>query len=159
MTDRIVKTVVLRAPRDRVWSAIADAKQFGTWFGVELDGSFVAGKTLNARIRPTQVDAEIAKMQQKFDGMAFEIMVERVDAMRELAFRWHPATVYESVDYTSEPTTLVQFVLEEVAGGTQLTITESGFDRLPPERRAKAFEANDGGWQKQTELIAKYLAR
>src|SRR5262245_18562693 len=157
MTDRIEKKVVLRAPRDRVWNAIADAKQFGTWFGVELDGSFVAGTKLNARIRPTKVDAETAKTQQKFDGMAFAITVERVDAMRELAFRWHPFAIEPNVDYSSEPTTLVQFVLDEVAGGTQLTITESGFDRLPPERRAKAFEANDSGWQKQTELLAKYL--
>jgi uncharacterized protein YndB with AHSA1/START domain len=159
MKDRIEKIVVLRAPRDRVWAAIADATQFGTWFGVELDGQFVAGAKLNARIRPTKVDAEVAKMQEKFDGMAFAIMVERVDPMRELAFRWHPFAIDPNVDYASEPTTLVQFVLDEAPGGTKLTITESGFDRLPPERRAKAFDANVGGWEKQAELIAKYLAR
>jgi len=158
-TDRIEKKVVLRASLDRVWNAIADSKQFGTWFGVELDGPFVAGKPVQAKIVPTKVDAEVAKMQEPYTGQAFEIAVERVEPMRELAFRWHPFATDASVDYSREPMTLVQFVLDEVASGTQLTITESGFDRIPLERRAKAFAANEGGWQKQTELIAKYLAR
>jgi uncharacterized protein YndB with AHSA1/START domain len=158
-TDRIEKKTVLRAPRDRVWNAIADVKQFGTWFGVEIDGPFVAGKTLAAKIRPTKVDAEIAKMQQPYDGVTFEIVVERVEPMRELAFRWHPGAVEPGVDYATEPMTLVQFLLDEAADGTQLTIIESGFDRIPLERRANAFKSNDSGWAMQLELIAKYLAR
>jgi hypothetical protein len=87
-----------------------------------------------------------------------EWLIERIEPMRALAFRWHPFAVDRSVDYSAEPTTLIVFELEEVSGGTQLTITESGFDRIPLERRAKAFAANDGGWTKQVELIAKYLA-
>jgi uncharacterized protein YndB with AHSA1/START domain len=157
-TDRIEKKTVLRAPRDRVWSAIADAKQFGTWFGVELEGPFVAGKTLSATIRPTKVDPEVAKMQQQYDGVKFEIVVERVEPMRELSFRWHPFSVDKAV-VAGEPMTLVQFLLDEAPGGTHLTIVESGFDKIPVERRAKAFTANEGGWTKQLELIAKYLAR
>jgi len=158
-TDRIEKRVLLHAPLDRVWHAISDAKQFGTWFGVELDGPFVAGARMTGRIVPTQVDPEIAKLQEPYSGRAFEYTVERIEPMRRFSFRWHPFAVDPNVDYSKEPTTLVVFELEEVAGGTSLTITESGFDRIPLERRAKAFEANEGGWAKQTELIAKYLAR
>jgi hypothetical protein len=77
--------------------------------------------------------------------------------MRLFSFRWHPFAIDPKVDYSGEPTTLVTFELEEVTGGTQLTITETGFDRIPIERRAKAFAANDGGWSKQVELIAKYV--
>ena len=50
------------------------------------------------------------------------------------------------------------FELKEVPGGTELTITESGFDRVPLARRAEAFKANEGGWTHQTRLIEKYLA-
>lgn len=157
-TDRIEKKVVLRAPRERVWRAISDAKQFGTWFGVEFDGPFVAGQRVTGKIVPTQVDPAVAKMQEPYSGMAFDYTVEQIEPMRRFSFRWHPFAIDPAVDYSKEPTTLVVFELEEVAGGTQLTITESGFDRIPLERRAKAFAANEGGWQAQSELIAKYLA-
>jgi uncharacterized protein YndB with AHSA1/START domain len=157
-TDRIQKQVLLKAAHARVWRAVSDAKEFGVWFGVEFDGPFVAGAHMKGRIVPTKVDAEAAKTQEPYAGFAFEITVERIDPMRSLSFRWHPFAIDPAVDYSSEPTTLVTFELEEVAGGTQLTITESGFDRIPLERRAKAFAANDGGWAAQTRLIAKYLA-
>jgi len=156
-TDRIEKQVLLRAPLARVWQAISDTKQFGAWFGAELDGPFVAGRTVTGRIAPTQVDPEVAKMQEAYRHVTFAWQVERVEPLRALAFRWHPFAIDPAVDYSREPTTLVEFVLDEVPGGTQLTITESGFDRIPLPRRAKAFAANDGGWAKQTELITKYL--
>ncbi len=118
-TDRIEKTVLLRAPLARVWRAVSDAKEFGTWFGVEFDGPFVAGARVTGRIVPTKVDPEVAKMQQPYAGMPFE--------------------------------------LEEAAGATKLVITESGFDRIPLERRAKAFTANEQGWAAQARLIEKYV--
>ncbi|HMG23408.1 MAG TPA: SRPBCC family protein [Kofleriaceae bacterium] len=156
-TDRIEKKVLLRAPRERVWRAISDAKQFGTWFGVEFDGPFVAGQRITGKMTPTKVDPEVARMQEPYAGMAFDYTVDRIEPMQLFSFRWHPFAIDPKVDYSKEPATLVVFELEEVAGGTQLTITESGFDRIPLERRAKAFAANEGGWQKQIELIARYL--
>ena len=39
-TDRIEKTTVLRVPRSRVWQALSNSKEFGRWFGMELDGEF-----------------------------------------------------------------------------------------------------------------------
>jgi uncharacterized protein YndB with AHSA1/START domain len=157
-SDRIQKQVLLRAPRDRVWRAISDAKEFGTWFGVAFEGPFVAGAHLSARIVPTKVDAEVAKAQEPHSGMRFEITIDRIEPMRLFSFRWHPGAVEPGVDYSKEPTTLVTFELEEAEGGTRVTITESGFDRLPPERRAKAFGMNEQGWAAQAKLIEKYLA-
>jgi uncharacterized protein YndB with AHSA1/START domain len=157
-SDRIQKQVLLRAPRDRVWRAISDAKEFGTWFGVAFEGPFVAGAHLSARIVPTKVDAEVAKAQEPHSGMRFEISIDRIEPMRLFSFRWHPGAVDPGVDYSKEPTTLVTFELEEAEGGTRVTITESGFDRLPPERRAKAFGMNEQGWAAQAKLIEKYLA-
>jgi uncharacterized protein YndB with AHSA1/START domain len=157
VSDRIEKKVVLRAPRERVWKALTDASQFGTWFGVELDAPFVAGKTTKGRIVPTKVDVEVARLQEAHRDTPVDFQIERIEPMTVFAFRWHPFAIDRNVDYSREPTTLVQFELSDASGGTQLVITESGFDHIPLERRAKAFAANDGGWTKQAELIARYL--
>jgi uncharacterized protein YndB with AHSA1/START domain len=157
MSDRIQKVVTLKAPRDRVWRAISDAQQFGTWFGVEFDGPFVAGAHMRGTLVPTKVDAAVAKTQEPYRGRTFEWTVDRIEPMQMIAFRWHPFALDPNIDYSHEPTTLIEMVLDEVPGGTKLTITESGFDNIPLARRAQAFAANDGGWTKQLELVAKYL--
>ncbi|MFL5391596.1 MAG: SRPBCC family protein, partial [Myxococcales bacterium] len=146
-----------RAPLERVWRAISDPAEFGTWFGVAFDGPFVAGARVTGRIVPTKVDAEIAKAQEPYAGAKFECSIDRMEPMRLFSFRWNPYGVEQGVDYSKEPTTLVTFALEEAPGGTKLTITESGFDQIPLERRAKAFSANAEGWAMQAKLIGKYL--
>ena len=156
--DRIEKKIVLRAPRSRVWRAISDAREFGSWFGVAFDGPFVAGQPLKGKIVPTKADPEVAAMQKPYEGTPFDFTVDRIEPERLFSFRWHPFAIEPGVDYSKEPATLVVFELEDVEGGTQLTITESGFDRIPLERRAKAFAANDGGWSHQTKLVEKHLA-
>jgi uncharacterized protein YndB with AHSA1/START domain len=158
-TDRIEKRVLLRAPRERVWRAISDAKQFGSWFGVDFDGPFVAGASIIGKIVPTTVDVEVAKSQEPYRGFRFEFAVDRIEPMRLFSFRWHPFAVESGVDYSKEPSTLVAFELDEVKDGTMLTVTESGFDQIPIERRVKAFAANEGGWAAQMKLIEKYLAQ
>jgi uncharacterized protein YndB with AHSA1/START domain len=97
-------------------------------------------------------------MQKPYEGTAFEFWVDRIEPMRRISFRWHPYAIDPGIDYSNEPTTLIVFDLEEVPGGTQLTISESGFDQIPLERRAAAFKANEGGWEHQALLIQKYLA-
>ena len=161
MTDRIEKHVVLRAPRERVWKALTDSQQFGTWFGAELDGPFVAGKKVTGRIVPTKVDPEVAKMQEPYRGYPFELEIERIEPMNVFGFRWHPFAIDPKVDYSHEPTTLVLFELSDATDGTgtSLRITETGFDQIPIERRAQAFTANEGGWTKQIELIGRYVTR
>jgi uncharacterized protein YndB with AHSA1/START domain len=156
-TDRIEKQTVLRAPRERVWRAISDVKQFGTWFGVEFNGPFVAGAHLQGRVVPTKVDKDVAKSQDRYAGTLFSITVDRIEPMNLFSFRWHPFALEPGVDYSSEPTTVIVFQLEDAPHGTKLTIVESGFDKIPLARRAKAFAANDGGWTAQMKLIEKYL--
>ena len=158
-TDRIEKKILLRAPLERVWQAISDAQQFGTWFGVEFDEPFTPGASVTGRIVPTEVDAEVAKMQAPHTGMACDITVERIEPMKLFSFRWHPYAVEPGGDDAKEPTTLVTFRLAAGPDGTLLTITESGFDRIPLARRAEAFASNEQGWAIQTTLIEKYLAR
>ena len=157
-TDRIQKRVVLRASLERVWRAVSDPAEFGSWFGAAFDEPFVPGRVMKGRIVPTKADPEVAKTQEPYAGAPFRLTVERMEPMRLFSFRWHPFAVDPKVDYSAEPTTLVTFELESVAGGTQLTITESGFDRIPAGRRGKAFEMNGQGWTHQIQLVEKYLA-
>ena len=156
-TDRIEKNIMLRAPIEHVWRAISDPEQFGRWFGVRFDGPFASGTRLTGRIVPTTADSEVAKLQEPHEGKAFEITIGRMEPMRYFSFRWHPFAVEPEVDYSNEPTTLVEFTLEEQSEGVLLTVTESGFDQIPIARRARAFTANEAGWSHQIKLIEKYL--
>lgn len=156
--DRIEKEVVLRAPLERVWRAISDADEFGQWFGVRFDGPFVPGASVTGVITPTTVDDEVARAQEPYAGKADTWQIVAVEPKRRLAFRWHPYGVDDDVDYSHEPTTLVEFTLDETSDGVLLRIVESGFDALPADRRTSAFEGNSEGWAAQTELVRKYLA-
>jgi uncharacterized protein YndB with AHSA1/START domain len=155
-TDRIEKSVLLQAPRERVWRAISRSENFGSWFGADFDGPFVTGARITATIVPTSVDPEIARQQQPYAGKPFEFHVVKVKPMERISFRWHPYA--GDADVSAEPMTFIEFVLADQDGLTWLTITESGFDQLPPARRAKAYEANEGGWTAQCQLIQKYLS-
>jgi uncharacterized protein YndB with AHSA1/START domain len=156
-TDRIEKSLFLRAPQERVWRAISDAAEFGSWFGLELDGGFAPGIHLTGRIKPTRADADVAKMQEKYEGTPLAMYIERIEPMNAFAFRWHPFAIDRTVDYSKEPMTLVTFTLEPADGGTRLTVVESGFDAIPLARRADAFEANAEGWDMMLQVFEKHL--
>lgn len=147
-TDRIEKKVVLRAPLSRVWQAIADSKQFGEWFRVEIEEPFAAGKPVKGKLTIPG-----------YEHVQFEMQIERIEPQRYFSYRWHPYAIDPKQDYSKEPTTLVEFELEEVKDGTSVTIMESGFDRIPAARRAEAFRMNDNGWTGQIKHIAAYVEK
>ena len=146
-TDRIEKQVTLDAPRSRVWRALTDVEQFNAWFGVVLTSPFTPGAAVSGTFP-----------NPRYAHVRMTIWIERVEPERFFSFRWHPYAIEEGVDYSAEPTTLVAFTLEDVAGGTRLTVIESGFDAIPESRRAKAFAMNSNGWAAQVENIRKYVA-
>jgi uncharacterized protein YndB with AHSA1/START domain len=145
-TDRIEKQIVLKAPRSKVWRALTDHEQFSTWFRFALEGPFVAGKTTRGRVT-----------HAGFENVPVEMMIERIEPERFFSYRWHPYAIDPKVDYSSEPTTLIEFTLEEHGGGTLLKVVESGFDRIPAHRRDEAIRMNTGGWEAQLRNIADYL--
>jgi uncharacterized protein YndB with AHSA1/START domain len=147
--NRIEKKLTLRAPQARVWRAISDATEFGTWFGMRLSGAFVAG----AQVHGTITDPP------GYESVDVLLLVERVEPESLLAYRWHPYAIDPNVDYSGEPTTLVEFRLATVAGGTELTVTESGFEHIPAHRRAEALRMNDGGWAEQVERIRRHVEK
>ena len=147
-TDRIEKSIVLRAPRARVWRALTDAAEFGTWFGVALDGrvAFAPG---------VRVRGQVAS--PGYEHLTWDVTIERMEPERLFAWRWHPHAIEPDRDYADEPTTLVVFELEEVAEGTRLSVVESGFERIPLARRAAAYRGNEAGWEAQLEAIARHV--
>jgi uncharacterized protein YndB with AHSA1/START domain len=145
-TDRLEKQIRLDSPRSRVWRALTDAREFGTWFGVALDGTFAPGANVCGRITiPGHTHC------------IFDAVVEAMEPERFFSFRWHPYAVDPDVDYSQEPRTLVEFTLEPDGEGTLLTVVESGFDAIPASRRAKAFEMNSAGWAGQLKNIRKHV--
>lgn len=146
--DRIEKKIVLRAPRSRVWRALTDAGEFNQWFKVALAGEFRAGQRIAGPIT-----------HPGYEYLTMEAWVERMEPESLFSFRWHPFAIERGVDYSKEPTTLVEFRLEEVPEGTLLTVSEAGFQQLPAARRSPAHEANSGGWAAQLQNIERHVAQ
>jgi uncharacterized protein YndB with AHSA1/START domain len=144
-TDRIEKRVVVRAPRSRVWRAISTAEQFSSWFRIHLEGEFAEGATVRGRLTAPG-----------YEHLRMEIHIERIEPERYFAYRWHPSD--PAVDHSAEPTTLVEFTLEDADGGTAVTIVESGFDRIPLARRAQDFRMHDQGWAEEMENLVRHVS-
>jgi uncharacterized protein YndB with AHSA1/START domain len=152
MNDRIEKRIELNAPISRVWHALTDYREFGEWFRVKLEGPFVPG--------------QVSRGQMTYPGyehVKWEAVVQKMEPERLFSFTWpHPKSFDKAdspPDYSNEPTTLVEFRLENTASGTLLVLTESGFDKLPADRRLEAFRRNEGGWTEQMKNIENYVAR
>ena len=167
VSDKIEKRITLRAPLSRVWRALADAAEFGRWFGFEVDGAFAPGATVRGKFNGTLDEAAIVAHQKSVGVEPSKIRlpppdsvfctVERMEPERYFSFRWIPYGIDAEADAENEPTTLVEFTLRAAPEGTELTIVESGFDRVPAHRRKRAFLMNEGGWAAQAENIKKYV--
>jgi len=148
MTDRIEKSIELNAPVERVWRALTDHEEFGTWFRVKLEGPFVPGGIARGHIT-----------HPGYEHVTWAVTVKRMDAPHLFSFTWHPYAIDPAVDYAGEQPTLVEFRLEPTAQGTRLTLVESGFDGVPAGRRAEAFRMNSGGWSQQMKNIQAHVQR
>jgi uncharacterized protein YndB with AHSA1/START domain len=146
MNDRIEKTIDLKAPRSRVWRALTDHKEFGAWFRVKLDGPFVPGQVSRGQIT-----------HPGYEHLKWEAVVQKLEPEQLFSFTWHPYAIDPNTDYSAEPPTLVEFTLEDAAGGTRLRVVESGFDKIPIHRQDEAFRMNDGGWTQQMRNINDYV--
>jgi uncharacterized protein YndB with AHSA1/START domain len=146
MSNVIEKRIKIDAPVSRVWRALTDHEEFGTWFRVKLDGPFVPGRVSRGRIT-----------YPGYEHLTWEATVETMEPERLFSFTWHPYAVDPDIDYSSEPTTLVEFTLEAKDGGTLLTVTETGFDAIPKDRRFEAYRMNEGGWTAQMDNVRRHV--
>ena len=145
-TDRIEKRIELKAPVARVWRALTDHHEFGAWFRVKLEEPFAPGRTVRGRIT-----------YPGYEHVTWEAVVQEMEPEKLFSFTWHPYAVDLEKDYSQETPTLVEFRLEKTEGGTLLLLTESGFGKIPGERRIEAFRMNDGGWTEQMKNIQKHV--
>jgi uncharacterized protein YndB with AHSA1/START domain len=144
--NRIEKHVDLKAAPSRVWKALTDHKEFGEWFGVKLEAPFIVGKTVPGKL-----------MYPGFEHLKWAVDVKKMEVERLFSFTWHPYPVDASIDYDKETPTLVEFSLQAKGTGTHLVVTESGFEKIPANRRLEAFRMDTEGWIEQMENIAKYV--
>ncbi len=146
-TDRIEKRIEIHAPVARVWRALTDYQEFSAWFGVKLESPFVPGQATRGHIT-----------HPGYEHLVMEVVVQKMEPERLFSYHWHPYAIDPQVDYSQEPPTVVEFVLERAATGTLLTVTESGFDAIPAHRRDEAFRMNSQGWAIQIERIAHHVS-
>lgn len=148
MENRIVKTIELAAPLSRVWEAIADHRRFGAWFRVHLDQPSSPGALSTGHMT-----------YPGYEHYPWRATIEAMEPMSRFAFRWHHFDDKSGVKVQDEPTTLVEFLLEETSEGTRLTIIESGFESLPDPRRLEILRGNTQGWDIQATNIEQYVAQ
>ena len=146
-TNEIRKQLLIQAPPSRVWRALTDATEFGAWFRVRLESPFVVGQATSGQIT-----------HKGWEHVRFTLRTEAIEPQTRFAYRWHPYAIDMKKDYSGEPMTLVEFLLAPQDGGTLVTVVESGFDRLPPERIAEAFRMNERGWAEKLDNIAAHVA-
>jgi uncharacterized protein YndB with AHSA1/START domain len=146
--DRIEKRIELKAPISRVWRALTDHREFGEWFQVKVEGPFVPGQIVRGQMT-----------YPGYEHYPWEIVVQKMESERLFSFTWHPYCVDTKRDYSKETPTLVEFKLEKINNGPVLLLTESGFDKIPNDRRLEAFRMNDKGWTGQMGNIANYVGK
>jgi uncharacterized protein YndB with AHSA1/START domain len=134
--DRIERRMTFEVPRAEVWAALTEPEQLGRWFGssAELD------------LRP---GGEGAFHWEHLD-VTTRVTVEEVEPPERFSYRWEPGGASEG-----GPTTLVEFTLEEIPGGTRLTLVESGFAAFPSESR----QGNEFGWDAELGELRELLVR
>ncbi len=146
--DRIEKQIELKAPGAKVWRALTDYREFSQWFRVKLEAPFVPGQPTAGQVT-----------YPGYEHIRMEVVVEKLEPESYFSLRWHPYAIDPAVDYSQEPSTLIEFRLKETGTGTLLIVTESGFLKIPESRRAEAFRKNSEGWAEQLQNIEEHVAQ
>ena len=133
--SRIDRDITIKAAPDRVWRALTDPKELSAWFKVQIEGDLAPDR-----------EVWMTSTHAGYEGQRFQIRIVEISAPHRFVWQWHPGEVDKAVDYSAEARTTVTFTLEPVAGGTRVRVSETGFDAIGLERRAKVFADNSQGW-------------
>lgn len=150
-SNSVERSIVINAPRERVWLALSNAEKFGSWFGAKLDGqTFTPGQ---------RARGQMTSCGHENDDIWFDVIVEQMEPESLFSYRWHPYSIDPEIDYSVEQPTLVTFTLADAPGnGTLLKVVESGFDNIPAHRRLEAFRMHSSGWEAQINNIVRYVS-
>ena len=147
MTDQISRQIHIEASPEDVWQALVDARKFGEWFHVDLDGPFEVGATTTGTMTyPGQ------------EGVPWLTVTEALEPHRRFVFKWPYVPEVRQITPDTRWLT-VEFVLEPDATGTLVTVTESGFASLPDGPRTEMPRDNSKGWEIQTGNLKDYVER
>lgn len=138
--SRIDRTVDIQATPERVWRALTDPHELAAWFRVKIEGHIAPG-----------AEVWMSSVLPQHAGQRWPVRIVEMTRPRRMVWQWHPGEIDLKVDYAREPQTTVTFTLEPSALGTRVSVTETGFDAITLERRAKAYADNTQGW---TEVMA-----
>lgn len=147
MENHIERIINLNASVERVWAALTDHVEFGTWFRLSLHGPFKVGKVTTGEVT-----------FPGHEGLPFWARVEVMAEPIRFSFVWPMDEAVQPDDpRLDEKVTLVEFTLEPLGNGTRLTVRESGFEKLPEDKRLQVFRDNQGGWDAQTTNIKEFV--
>ncbi|MEI9907007.1 MAG: SRPBCC domain-containing protein [Actinomycetota bacterium] len=144
MQDVIVREIIVKASKERVYKAITDLKEITAWFPEAVeDGTLEVGQ------RPIFVFNE-GKHKAR-------IYIEAANPYTYFAYRWVPSGDGFLGDVLTVTNTLVEFHIEELVDGTKVTLKESGFASFAPEVAEERFKDNSGGWEYMMDRLEKVL--
>ena len=141
---RIDRTIEIKAPPERVWRALTNAKELSTWFQVTVEGDIAPGN----EVWMTSVC--------KGQTVRFRVLFVEMTPPTRFVWQWHPGAVDPNIDYSSEPRTTVTFTLEPSGSGTRVSLAETGFNEISLARRAKVFGDNNQGWTEVLVWLSNY---
>jgi uncharacterized protein YndB with AHSA1/START domain len=141
MNDISVERVV-NASRAKVWQALTTAEGWASWFGDEIIGDFVVG----------QMQTLVFGKETICYAIVTEVIEEQV-----FAYKWHPGEDCPIDKHPEAEMTMVRFELEDHPNGTKITLTESGFERVPESRREWCFGQNTQGWSDELKKLFAYV--
>lgn len=133
--DKIEKTIVINAPIERVF------------VGVRED-------LLGKAVGELKADAHVYFDFGDYGKTSVHVIA--YDPPTYVAYRWVPGTIFEG-DIYAMGSTLVEFSLREVEGGTEFKLLESGFASLPAERYQEAMENNSAGWDEEVANLVQFV--
>lgn len=139
----VTRSVTIAAPVHKVWAAITEPEHIARWFGQRavLDELALGARGVFS-----------------FDGYGdFPVVVEELDPMRAVAYRWSNdnARALDATTVDPEHSTVFRFTLEPTGDGTVLTVVESGFGTLADP--VASLESNRGGWTAELDELVAYV--
>lgn len=143
MQDVIKREIIINANKENIFDAITNPDKVVLWFPNKVEGIFKVGE------HPIFGFGEHGKNQ---------IYVEKSQPYEYFAFRWVPGSNHFIGDVLTVPNTLVEFRIEEIKDEScKVTMTESGFSKLPIKLAEESFMQNSGGWDYMLGRLVKYF--
>lgn len=131
----VERSIVIAAPRERVWQALTDPEQMAQWF---LPPALGGQLQRDGQGRLSILMGPMAVAVAVFDGM---------DAPRRFTSHSLPDKLLTTT-----------YTLEDANGGTQVTVRVTGFEALTTEAAQERLEPLDKGWEKALKNLQAFLA-